>query len=328
MTSRLASAERAPAHSEEPAPGSPGSAPPAARPWYRALLSWMDHRTHLLMVIPGVGLLLAMVAYPVGFNVWNSFTDRNLSFPTSEWVGLANYERVLTDAAFFSAITRTLVWTFSSVAGQLLLGFIGAVALQAVRRGQGPLRLGLIIPWAFPSIVLAYSWKFMLDPIVGVVNDVSMRVGLIDQPVAWLGNEATAMPAVVAMNIWFGFPFMMVALLAGLQTIPVEHYESARVDGANFWQELRHITLPGLRHVIGALIVLRSIWVFNNFDFVYLTTGGGPIRVTETLPVYAFQIGWTNYDIGRMAAVSVAMLGVLVIIIAVYLKVLRVDKED
>lgn len=325
--SRLASAERTkqrpdlgPAPTTAPAPGRAGGT--------RRLTSWLDRRTHLLLVLPGVLLLGALIAYPVGFNVWNSFTNRNLTFPDTSWVGLDNYRLVLADPVFFGAIGRTLIWTFCSVAGQLLLGLIGAVALQFVRRGQGPLRLGLIIPWAFPSIVLAFSWRFMLDPIVGVVNDVLMRIGLIDQPVAWLGTESTAMPAIVAMNIWFGFPFMMVALVAGLQTIPAEHYESAQVDGANFWQEFRHITLPGLRALIGALLVLRSIWVFNNFDFVYLTTGGGPIRATETLPVYAFRIGWSNYQIGQMAAVSVAMLGVLVVIIAFYLKVLRVEKED
>lgn len=325
--SRLDSAERTPLRNDQ------GPAPNAAsalgrRGGMRIVTRWLDRRTHLLLVVPGMLLLAAVIAYPVGFNVWNSFTNRNLMFPDTSWVGLDNYRMVLTDPDFFGAIGRTLIWTFCSVGGQLLLGLIGAVALQVVRRGQGPLRLGLIIPWAFPSIVLAFSWRFMLDPIVGVVNDALMRIGLIDEPVAWLGTESTAMPAIVAMNIWFGFPFMMVALLAGLQTIPVEHYESARVDGANFWQEFRHIILPGLRALIGALLVLRSIWVFNNFDFVYLTTGGGPIRTTETLPVYAFRIGWSNYKIGEMAAVSMAMLGVLVVIVAIYLKILRVEKED
>lgn len=282
----------------------------------------------MLLVLPGVALLLAVVAYPIGFNLWNSFTNRNLSFPVTDWVGLANYRWVLEDPAFYSAIGKTLVWTFASVAGQLLLGFAGAIALQNVRRAQTPLRLGLIVPWAFPSIVLAFSWRFMLDPIVGVVNDVLMAVGVIAEPVAWFGNESAAMPAIVAMNVWFGFPFMMVALLAGLQTIPAEHYESARVDGANFWQELRHIVLPALRALIGALVVLRTIWVFNNFDFVYLATAGGPAGATETLAVYAFRVGWTNFEIGRMAAVSVAMLAVLVVIVAVYLRVLRPDRDE
>jgi multiple sugar transport system permease protein len=323
--SPLASAEPAADRRRAPSPPVPG---PVARGPLARLASWADRRTHLLLVLPGVLLLLAVVAYPIGFNLWNSFTNRNLSFPVTSWVGLDNYQRVLDDPAFYSAIGKTLVWTFASVAGQLLLGFAGAVALQNVRRGQTPLRLGLIVPWAFPSIVLAFSWRFMLDPIVGVVNDALLAVGVIDEPVAWFGNESTAMPAIVAMNIWFGFPFMMVALLAGLQTIPSEHYESARVDGASFWQELRHIVIPALRALIGALVVLRTIWVFNNFDFVYLATAGGPAGATETLAVYAFRVGWTSFEIGRMAAVSVAMLAVLAVIVVVYLRVLRPDRDE
>lgn len=304
-------------------PDAGGLEPPGRR-----VADWIDRQTNLLLVLPGMVLLALIVAYPVGFNLWNSFTNRNLSFAETDFVGLENYKYVLSDPGFFAAIGKTLVWTGGSVAGQLLLGFVGAVALQAARRAQTPLRLALIVPWAFPSIVLAFSWRFLLDPLYGVVNDVLLRLQLIDVPVAWHGQGSTAMAALVAMNIWFGFPFMMVALLAGLQTIPKEQYESAQVDGASFRQELQYVTLPGLRRLIGALVVLRTIWVFNNFDFVYLTTGGGPNDATQTLPVYAFQVGWANYEIGRMAAVSVAMTVVLVLITAGYLRLLRVEAES
>lgn len=283
----------------------------------------LDRRTHLLLIVPGLVLLALIVVYPVVYNVANSFTNLNLSFPVTSWVGLENYVRVIADPAFYAAIGRTLVWTVASVAGQLLLGFIAALALQSLRSGQTAFRVGLIIPWAFPSIVLAFSWKFMLDPMYGVVNDVLMRIGLISEPIAFLGNANTAMPSLIAMNIWFGFPFMMVALLAGLQSIPTEQYESARVDGAGFWGELLHVTIPGLRGLIGSLVVLRTIWVFNNFDFVYLTSGGGPIDATQTLPLYAFQIGWTSFNVGRMGAVSVVTLIILAAITAIYLRLFR-----
>lgn len=290
--------------------------------------AWLERHTNLLLVLPGAVLLVAVVAYPVGFNLVNSFTDRNLSFPVTSWVGLANYTRVLTDPGFWSAIVKSLEWTAGSVLGQLLLGFAGAVALQNVRRGQTPLRLALIVPWAFPSIVLAFAWRFMLDPLYGVLNDVLMSLHVIGKPVAWLGQESTAMPSLIAMNVWFGFPFMMVALLAGMQTIPAERFEAARMDGASFWQEIRHITVPALSRLIGALVVLRTIWVFNNFDFVYLTTAGGPVDATQTLPVYAFNVGWATYDIGRMAAVCVAMTMILVLIVVGYLRLVRLDGQE
>lgn len=278
--------------------------------------SWrvrLDDLTHPLLVLPGIALLLALVVYPVGWNVYNSFTNRNLTFPDTSLVGLDNYRDLFSDPSFWKSIGRTGIWTLLSVAGQLLLGIVGALALQRVRRGQAALRLALIVPWAFPSIVLAFSWRFMLDGLYGVVNDVGMRLGLIDSPIPFLGDEDLALASVIVMNIWFGFPFMMVALLAGLQTIPRDQYESAGVDGATAWQETRYITLPALRNLIGALVLLRGIWVFNNFDFVFLTTGGGPVDRTETLPVFAFGIGWANYQIGRMAAVSVALLLILAV---------------
>jgi multiple sugar transport system permease protein len=303
------------------------SASPAGRPLTRAR-NYIDRHTHVLLIVPGIILLAGLVVYPVVYNVVTSFTNRNFSYPVTNWVGIANYTRVLVDPDFYASVGRTLIWTFASVAGQLVIGFIAAMALQAVRRGQTPLRVGLIIPWAFPSIVLAFSWKFLLDPTYGVVNDVLTRLHLIQQPIAWLGNESTALPSLIVMNIWFGFPFMMVALLAGMQSISTDQYESAKVDGATFWQELRYVTLPGLRNLIGSLVVLRTIWVFNNFDFVYLTTGGGPVNATETLPVYAFKIGWTNFDIGRMAAVSVVTLVILAAITFVYLRLFRADKES
>ena len=164
-----------------------------ARPALTGRLSFaqrLDRRTHLLLIVPGLVLLALIVVYPVVYNVANSFTNLNLSFPVTSWVGLDNYARVIADPAFYAAIGRTLVWTIASVAGQLLLGFVAAVALQNLRRGQTAFRVGLIIPWAFPSIVLAFSWKFMLDPMYGVVNDVLMRLGLITEPIAFLGNAS------------------------------------------------------------------------------------------------------------------------------------------
>lgn len=274
-------------------------------------------------MLPGLILLLGLVAYPVGWNLYNSFTNRNLSFPVTNLVGLENYQWLLADPQFWASSGRSVVWTVASVAGQLLLGLVGAIALQQVRRGQAPLRLVLLLPWAFPSIVLAFAWRFMLDGLYGVLNDVAMRLGVIDTPIAWFGELNTALPAVIVMNIWFGFPFMMVALLAGLQTIPQDLYESASVDGANFWQSTRYITLPALSSLIGALVVLRTIWVFNNFDFAYLTTGGGPVDATEILPLYAFGVGWANYQVGRMAAISVVMLLILMVCAGTYFLLLR-----
>jgi multiple sugar transport system permease protein len=302
--------------------------PTPSRTVKQRVVAYTDRRLHVLLIVPGGLLLVGLLGYPVVFTIWASFTNKSLIYPGTTWVGFANYSYVFHDSEMWSSVVRTFTWTFASVAGQLLVGLAGALSLQQIRRGQAPLRMALIVPWAFPSIVMAFAWKFMLDPLYGVTNSVLKSLGVIGLPVAWLGKDSTAMISVVTMNIWFGFPFMMVALLAGLQTIPTEHLESASVDGAGYWSQLRFIILPALKQLIGTLLVLRTIWVFNNFDFIFLTSGGGPAHATETLPLYAFNIGWTSGDLGRMSAVAVVMLAILIVITTAYLRLLRHNEAE
>lgn len=286
-------------------------------------LGWIDDRLAITFLIPGLACLSAVIFYPVVYNAVIGFTNASLMFPDLSFVGTTNFEATITDPLFWTATGNTLVWTAASVVGQLLLGLVAALALERVTVGRTLLRLALIIPWAFPSIVMAFAWKFMLDPLYGVLNFVLMSVGLIDAPQQWLGSPTLAMPTVIVMNIWFGFPFMMVAILAGLQTIPRELYEAADIDGASTLQTFWYITLPSLWQVIMTLVVLRTIWIFNNFDFIYLTTGGGPIDATTTLPIYAYNVGWQQYDLGRMAAVALIMMVILGVILMVYAHMLR-----
>ena len=291
------------------------------------LARFVDENLHIVFLLPGALCLAVVIVYPFVFNIWTSFTDLNLVYPGMEFIGLENYLKSINDPGLWNAARRSFVWTLGSVVGQLGLGLVAALALEQTRRGHAPLRLILIVPWAFPAIVLAYSWRFMLDSFYGVTNHLLMLAGLISQPVAWLTTPDLAMPIMILINIWFGFPFMMVAIMAALTMIPQELYEAARIDGAGYWEELRHIALPLIAPVLGSLLILRTIFVFNNFDFIFLTTGGGPIDVTTTLPVYAFQVGWKRYDLGRMAAVSIVMMAILCLMLAVYmygLKRLRV----
>jgi len=288
-----------------------------------SVLAWMDDRLPILFLVPGLACLLLVIAYPVAYNLFISFTDASLIYPGLNFVGIDNFATTLTDLAFWTAAWRTLVWTFFSVAGQLLVGFVGALALERVTRGQMVLRLALIVPWAFPALVMAFGWRFMLDPLYGVANHIMLLLGLIDAPMAPLSQRSLAMPIVVLLNIWFGFPFMMVAIIAGLAAIPRELYEAARIDGASYWQELVYVTIPSLWQIISVLIVLRTIWVFNNFEIIFLTTGGGPVDATTTLPLYAYQVGWQRYDLGRMAAVAIVMIALLSLLLALYLRLLR-----
>ena len=296
---------------------------PAHASMWRAAANAIDARLPQLFLVPGIVCLILVIAYPVAYNLVVSFTDASLIYPGLTFVGLENFETTLKDPAFWTAALHTLQWTVLSVAGQLLLGLGAALALERISGGRTAFRLALIVPWAFPAIVMAFGWRFMLDPLYGVANHVLMIVGAIDAPMAPLSERPLAMPIVVLMNIWFGFPFMMVSIIAGLATIPHELYEAARVDGARLWQEFWYITLPGLWQIIGVLVVLRTIWVFNNFEFIFLTTGGGPVDATTTLPIYAFQVGWQRYDLGRMAAVAIVMIALLSLLLAIYVRLLR-----
>ena len=287
------------------------------------LATWIDRKLPLLFLFPGFLCLLLVIAYPFVYNIWAGFTDVNLMYPGAAFIGLENYQRSFSDPALWKAWERSLIWTLGSVAGQVILGLIGALALERTRRGRAPIRLLLVVPWAFPAIVLAFSWRFMLDSIYGVINHILMVLHVIDMPVAWLTTPAYSMPVMILINIWFGFPFMLVSIIAALAMIPSELYEAARMDGAGYLDEVRHITLPLILPVLGSIIILRTIFIFNNFDFIFLTTGGGPIDATMTLPVYAYQVGWLNFDLGRMASVSVIMMVFLVILLAIYMWALR-----
>lgn len=284
---------------------------------------WLDERLPQLFLLPGLACLSLVIVYPIAYNLVIAFTDTSLVYPDAAFVGLENFSVTLSDAVFWNAAYRTLQWTVLSVLGQMLVGLLAALALERVTRGRAAFRLILIVPWAFPAIVMAFGWRFMLDPLYGVANHLLLIFGWVDAPIAALSQRAFAMPILVLMNVWFGFPFMMVAIVAGLAAIPRELYEAARVDGANWWQELRYVTLPALWQIISVLVVLRTIWVFNNFEFVFLTTGGGPVDATTTLPIYAFQIGWQRYDLGRMAAVAIIMIALLSVLLALYTRLLR-----
>lgn len=293
----------------------------------RRAADWLDRNFAIFFLLPGLVCLVTVVAYPVVWNLIAAFTNASLVYEGWKFIGFENFTYILRDSAFASATWRTIVWTVTSVVLQIIVGLVAAICLEKVTVGRPLLRMALIVPWAFPAIIMSFGWRFILDPTYGVGNFILMSAGLIATPFAWFGETSTAMASLVVMNVWFGFPFMMVTILAGLQTIPKELYEAARVDGASAWHEFRYVTLPGLKSILATVATLRTIWIFNNFEFPYLTTGGGPIDATTTLPIYAFKIGWNEYDLGRMAAVSVLMLFILALTTAFYLRMLRENEN-
>ena len=284
--------------------------------------------TSLAFILPAILVVGVLLLYPVATSIFYSFTSKHLIKAKYDFVGLKNYIKVLTDPDFLSAFLTSVKWTVCSLIGQILVGFTAALALERIKRGKGIYRTILIIPWAFPSIVIALSWKWILNGVYGFVPNLLVKLGLCQSVPQFFSSAELVFGTLVFINIWFGAPLIMVNVLSALQTVPKDQYEAAQIDGASPWQSFVHITLPHIRVVVGLLVVLRTIWVFNNFDTIYLITGGGPANLTMTVPIYAYNVGWGLKQLGVSSAVTVLLLIFLLMVCLVYFKILdKWEKE-
>ena len=284
--------------------------------------------TRWIFVLPAVIIVGLLFVYPFFSSIFYSFTNKNLIMPNYRFVGLDNYKAVLSDPNFFSAFFNSIKWTVLSLAGQVIIGFILALALHRVRRFKKLYRTLLIVPWAFPTIVIAFSWQWILNGVYGYLPNIIVKLGLMEHAPAFLTDSTWAFICLVFINIWFGAPMIMVNVLSALQTVPQEQFEAAKIDGATSWQVFRHITFPHIKVVVGLLVVLRTVWIFNNFDIIYLITGGGPSNATMTLPIFAYNLGWGTKLLGRASAVTVLLFIFLLTVCFIYFSVVsKWEKE-
>ena len=284
--------------------------------------------TRWIFVLPAVIIVVLLFVYPFFSSIFYSFTNKNLIMPNYRFVGLDNYKAVLSDPNFFSAFFNSIKWTVLSLAGQVIIGFILALALHRVRRFKKLYRTLLIVPWAFPTIVIAFSWQWILNGVYGYLPNIIVKLGLMEHAPAFLTDSTWAFICLVFINIWFGAPMIMVNVLSALQTVPQEQFEAAKIDGATSWQVFRHITFPHIKVVVGLLVVLRTVWIFNNFDIIYLITGGGPSNATMTLPIFAYNLGWGTKLLGRASAVTVLLFIFLLTVCFIYFSVIsKWEKE-
>jgi multiple sugar transport system permease protein len=290
---------------------------------------FVDRHFMWLGLAPAALCLLLVLVYPVLANIGYAFTNKSFLFQDTSFVWLKNYVDVLSDEVygFWSALRISLIWTFGTVALQFLFGMGAALLLNQEVPGQRVFRVLLLVPWAFPVIVYAMIWRWMLNDQGGVITWLAVALGLTPEPVFLLGQPSTALPAVMGVAVWYGYPFMAASLLAGMQSINSEYYEVARIEGASTWQQFWHVTLAFLRPVIVVVLVLRTIWVFNAFELIYLLTRGGPNGATLTLPVLAYNLGWQQFLPGKAATVSVLMLFVLAIAAIGYFRALAAQRE-
>ena len=256
-------------------------------------------------------------------------TTKHLIKASYDFIGLENYKAVLSDSNFYKAFLTSILWTVGSLLGQLFIGFTAALAINRVKIGKGIYRTLMIIPWAFPSIVIALSWKWILNGVSGFLPNILVQLGISSELPQFLSDSSLVFLTLIFINVWFGAPMIMVNVLSALQTIPQDQYEAAQIDGASKFQQFWHITVPHIKVVVGLLVVLRTIWVFNNFDIIYLLTGGGPANATTTVPVYAYNMGWGTKLLGRSSAVTVLLLAFLLLVCLVFFTIIgKWEKED
>src|SRR5258707_6877117 len=292
------------------------------------LILGRDWRIALPFVLPIAALMLGLILWPFINAILISFTTRSLVTRVETYVGLDNYARLLKDSDFISTVTNTLVFTLAS----LSIKFVAGMGIALLLNSQLPLRgvfSGMILlPWIVPEVVTALTWRSIYDPISGALNPILMQLGLINRPIAWLGEAGLAMPSVIAVNVWKGIPFYVLLLLAGLKAIPREQYEAAEVDGANIIRRFRHVTLPGLRYVILVTVLLSFISTFNTFGLVYLMTGGGPGGATRLFSILAYEKAIVGLRFGPGAATALSMAPFMAILIFILARIMRPEDQQ
>ena len=283
----------------------------------------------IVFMLPTVALLSLVILYPVIQNIWLSFHEKNLLSPEAgtRFVGIQNFRDLATQAAFWHTVINTVVLTGASVTLQILLALPIAVLLNSGLKLQRILRGVFILPWATPTFVAAFLWVWLLNPQHGTVNIFLRGIGVTNGEATWLGDPSTAMLSVIVAYVWKEIPWVILVFIAGLQAIDPALREAVRVDGAGALREFWHVTLPGLRSVLVIVVVLRTIWTFNWFDYVYLLTGGGPLNSTHVLPIEVYQRGFVGFDFSGAAAVGVTMLVALMIVTLVYFRLLAREEK-
>ena len=272
----------------------------------RFTLQQQEQRTGWILVAPALLLLLLVFAYPIARSLWQSLFIRNLGTELQPvFSGLTNYGRMAGDGRFWQSLWNTSVFTTASVLIELTLGMVVALVLNRSFPGRGLVRTIAILPWALPTALIALGWAWIFNDQFGIVNDILLRLGLIDTGINWLGDPLLAMVALVVADVWKTTPFISILLLAGLQSISSDLYEAYSLEGATAWQQFRSITLPLLMPQILIAALFRFAQAFGIFDLVSVMTGGGPGGATETVSLYVYSTVMRYLDFGYGAALVV-----------------------
>jgi len=290
--------------------------------------SWAKARERMawLFVAPAVLVVIVVAIYPLARTVQLSFTNARLaSTSATEWVWFENYERLWRDDDFWNALQNTIVFTVAAVAFETLLGMIIALTIHSNFKGRGLVRTSMLVPWAIPTVVSAQMWAWMYNDVFGVVNDFfGGKLGIMDPDTALLANTTTSLPAIIAVDVWKTTPFMALLLLAGLQIIPGDIYESSNIDGASKLRQFFDMTLPLLKPALLVALIFRTMDSFRVFDVVYVMKGGS--EDTMTIAIYAQNLQFTRNFLGRGSAAAVVIFLIIAAFVIVYTRLVKVEE--
>ncbi len=275
------------------------------------------------LLAPGVLFMAVLVGVPFFFALYLSISDASVGQPVARFVGLQNFEAVFQDSVFRLALRNTVVFTAIAGIFKALLGTLLAFLLIQEVRGKKLVRSLVVLPWTLPVAISALAWKWMFDPQFSAVNWVGTRLHLIHGWPNWLGEPGLAMASVIAVNVWRGFPFAAIVLVAGMSAVPLEIIDSAKVDGANFFLRFHYVIIPIIAPILFVGLLFDTVFTLSDLSIVYLLTMGGPMNYTEILPTRAFEVGIQAGALGRGAAISLVLFPILVPIVYVLLRFLR-----
>ena len=278
-----------------------------------------------LFATPLLVVLAVAVLFPALYNLGVAFSEYNLTSNSWRFAGLQNFAKLWNSPLFWNSFKVTLLWVVGNVSLQLVIGLAIALALNSILRFRGPFTGILLIPWISSFVVVAILFIWIYDPQMGVLNDILLRLGLIEKPIAWLASPQLAQASLIVANTWKFFPLVMITLLAGLQDVSPELVEATQVDGANWLGTFRMVIFPTLLPSISTGVLLSTIWAYNSFTLPIVMTGGGPLRATEIFGLHIFKLAFDAFDFGAAAAASLVLFIQIMIVVVMYLKVVGRD---
>ncbi len=268
---------------------------------------------------PLIIYIVMVLLVPMIWGIYMSFTNKTIG-GSAGFIGLENYKQLLQSPEYINSLKNTAIFTVCSIIGKLIFGILMALALNVNFAGRNVVRALLLIPWTLPNIVAVLNWRWIFSATGGIANYLLKSLHLIDKDLVWFGTAGLAMTTIIVANVWRGTPFFGISILGKLQTIPKDYYEAASIDGANMFQRFWYVTLPEIKDVILLSTLMSTIWTINEFESVWLLTGGGPNGSTEVMNVFSYKTAMTSMQLGKGIAVAVLAMPIFMVLISILSK--------